>query len=258
VPTRRFHERKVVNRSTASPDFTGEFFVPGKSGSRIEADHVERYRFACGFARDKSVLDIACGVGYSAPLFVEAGAARYDGVDIREDLVEYAGRTHGGDRVRFFVGDISTFTSATAYDVIACFETVEHVEDYESALRNLHALLKPGGVLLLSSPNRRVTSPGARSVQDPPENEFHRREFTPEELVSDLRDAGFMAGEGDIYGQRQRHVPASRLLRGIYKQRLLRRLVYSVFGNPDVTTSPVVAPVTDKAPRYFIVVATKK
>jgi hypothetical protein len=45
--------------------FTGEYFIPGKSGERIEADHLERYRFACRFAKGKSVLDLACGAGYS-------------------------------------------------------------------------------------------------------------------------------------------------------------------------------------------------
>ena len=44
-------------------NFTGEYFIPGKSGERIEADHLERYRFACKYAKGKSVLDIACGVG---------------------------------------------------------------------------------------------------------------------------------------------------------------------------------------------------
>ena len=51
-------------------DFTGEFFVPGKSEERIEADHMERYHFACEFAQGKSILDIACGVGYSAPFII--------------------------------------------------------------------------------------------------------------------------------------------------------------------------------------------
>ena len=63
--------------TTETPTFTGEFFVPGKADARMEADHVERYRFACQYASGKSVLDIACGIGYSAPMYLEAGANDY-------------------------------------------------------------------------------------------------------------------------------------------------------------------------------------
>ena len=59
---------------SGKPRFTGEYFVPGASGERIEADHMERYRFASRYAGEKAVLDIACGTGYAAPLFIEAGA----------------------------------------------------------------------------------------------------------------------------------------------------------------------------------------
>jgi len=95
-----------MNNTDIAVDFTGEFFVPGKSGERIEADHMERYRFACKFGQDKSILDIACGVGYSAPLLIQAGAVSYDGVDINEKLVQYANLIYGSDCVKFFVGNI--------------------------------------------------------------------------------------------------------------------------------------------------------
>jgi SAM-dependent methyltransferase len=230
-------------------DFTGEFFVPGKSGKRIEADHIERYRFACKFAENKSILDIACGVGYSAPLFIEAGAVSYDGVDLNEKLVKYANRTYGSDRVAFLVGNICSYSSGKTYDMITCYETIEHVEDYESALRNLYALLKPGGSLFISSPNRLITSPRALNLHDEPANVFHTQEFTPQELLLKLRDSGFVAGRDDIYGQRQRPVYSNEFMRGIARV---------VFGNPDKRTSPVVTPIKDKAPRYFVIVATKK
>ena len=230
-------------------DFTGEFFVPGKSGERIEADHMERYRFACKFAQGKSILDIACGVGYSAPMLIKAGATSYDGVDLSEKLVRYANHTYGSDCVNFFVGDICTYNNGKTYDMITCYETIEHVKGYESAIRNLYNLLNQDGVLLISSPNRLITSPRALSIYDKPGNKFHSQEFTPEELLQILHNSGFVASKADIYGQRQRRV---------YSNRFMRKIVRFVFGDPKTNTSPKVTPVKDKIPRYFIIVAMKK
>jgi SAM-dependent methyltransferase len=236
-----------MNNTDITIDFTGEFLVPGKSGERIEADHMARYHFACKFAQGKSILDIACGTGYSAPLFIKAGAVKYDGVDINEKLVKYANYTYGSDCVNYHVGDICSFNNAKSYDLITCYETIEHVENYEAVIRNLYSLLNHAGVLLISSPNRPITSPRCSSLHDKPANEFHVQEFIPEEILSILNNYGFVAGPDDIYGQRQRRV---------YSNILLNRII-RVVGNPDKKASPEVTPIREKVPRYFVIVATK-
>jgi SAM-dependent methyltransferase len=229
--------------------FTGEYFIPGKSGERIEADHIERYRFACKYAKGKSILDIACGVGYSGPKFIEAGAVSYDGVDINEKLIQYAKKIYGSDLISYSVGDIITFNKNKLYDLITCYETIEHVKNYEAAIQNLHSLLKPGGMLFISSPNRIVTSPKALTINEKPSNEFHTQEFIPEELLSILNKNSFTAGRDNLYGQRQR--------KKVYRNRYCRKIIYTLFGNPDLKTSPEVKQVTDKLPRYFVILATK-
>lgn len=233
---------------TATPSFTGEFFVPGKADSRMEADHLERYRFACEHAEGKSVLDIACGIGYSAPLYLEAGATDYTGVDLNPEVLEAARSNYGSDRSTYMVGDITKFECGRQFDLISCFETIEHVPDFEGALENLHRLLKPGGRLFVSSPNRPVTSPSARSLTDKPENPFHTQEFTPAELVEQLQQFGFTTSPSQVYGQRQSQMPSNRFLKAIYKVAV---------GNPKKKASPVVAPLNSKSPRYFLIEATK-
>lgn len=237
-----------MNNTDITIDFTGEFFVPGKSGERIEADHMARYHFACKFAHGKSILDIACGTGYSAPLFIKAGAVSYDGVDINEKQIKYASNTYGTDSVNYHVGDICTFNNTKSYDMITCYETIEHVENYESVIRNLNGLLNHEGVLLISSPNRPITSPRCSSLHDKPANEYHVQEFIPEEIQSILNNNGFVTSRDDIYGQRQRRV---------YSNILLSKIIRVVLGNPDAKASPAVTPVREKVPRYFIIVATK-
>jgi 2-polyprenyl-3-methyl-5-hydroxy-6-metoxy-1,4-benzoquinol methylase len=231
-------------------NFTGEYFIPGKSGERIEADHLERYRFARKFARGKSVLDIACGVGYASQLFIEVGAVSYDGVDINEKLIQYAKNNYATELIRYSVDDICTFKIDKQFDLISCFETIEHVKNYEAAIQNLYTLLKPGGILLISSPNRLVTSPNATTLQDKPSNEFHTQEFIPKELLSILNKNGFTVDSSNIFGQRQRKT--------VYRNRYYRKILYTLFGNPDLKTSPEVTQVTEKLPRYFVIKATKK
>lgn len=230
--------------------FTGEYFIPGKSGERIEADHLERYKFACGFAKNKSVLDIACGVGYAGPMFIQSGAISYDGVDINEKLVGYANGNYASELIRYSVGDICTFKIDKQFDLITCFETIEHIRDYKTAIKNLYGLLNPNGTLIISSPNRLVTSPNCNSINDKPSNEFHTQEFIPDELLLLLSENGFSADKNNLYGQRQR--------KKIYRNRYYRKIIYAIFGNPDIKKSPEPAKVLDKIPRYFLIVATKR
>jgi len=227
--------------------FTGEYCIPGASPKRIEDDHVERYRFAAQFVSAKTVLDIACGVGYGSKLLADAGASKVDGVDISKELIEYAKRNYHAENVSFRVADICEYKVDRLYDVIACFETIEHVEDYESALSNLRSLLANAGLLLISSPNRIITSPHAKSIKDKPSNMHHVREFTIEELKSALERRGLLVNESDVFGQRgQRH----------FRNRLVRR-IYKMLRNPEERPSPAVARVSNLAPRNFVIVARK-
>lgn len=238
-----------MDSSNNKIEFSGEFFVPGKTDSRIAEDHMERYLFACQFAQDKSILDIACGMGYSSKLFIDAGAISYHGVDINKDLINLASDTYTANNIKFEVGDITTYDVDKLYDIITCFETIEHVSSYDTAISNLNSLLKPGGILLITSPNRIITSPSCINLNDIPSNKYHTQEFVPKELLAILNSHGFKADTDNLYGQRQR--------KKVYKNKYIRKMIYLIFGNMDVKTSPKVTKVTNKIPRYFLIFATK-
>jgi len=114
----------------------------------------------------------------------------------------------------------------------------------------LYDMLNPGGTLLVSSPNRPVTSPNCNTLNDKPSNEFHTQEFIPEELLLLLSENGFSVDKNNLYGQRQR--------KKVYKNRYWRKIIYTLLGNPDINTSPKVTPVKNLLPRYFVILATKK
>lgn len=80
--------------------------VPGVSRELLEREHLARYRFACEFASHRTVLDVAWGMGYSAPLFMAAGTRCYTEIDLDEDAIAAASKQYAvTDGVRFQVGD---------------------------------------------------------------------------------------------------------------------------------------------------------
>jgi SAM-dependent methyltransferase len=227
------------------PTFTGEFMVPGATERRIVDDHVERYRWAASRVAGLQVLDIACGAGYGTKMLAAAGASRVVGGDINAKALAMAQANCTEPAVEFMQADICSWAGdRRSFDVIVSFETIEHIEDYRAALVNLRRLLSPRGVLLMSSPNRPITSPDARSLSDRPTNPHHVREFTPDELASELVAARFRV-DRDIYGQRIQANLRSRLAAGVY-----RRL-----AKPHQWRSPVVSLVRTGTPRYFVLVA---
>jgi 2-polyprenyl-3-methyl-5-hydroxy-6-metoxy-1,4-benzoquinol methylase len=154
-----------------------ERFVPEKMHGLIEVEHLARYIWASNHARGRRVLDAACGVGYGSLLLHGAGAASVTGVDIAEQAIDEA-TARAGRVAQFVRGDISALPFEDAsFDLVVCFETIEHVVEQERALDELRRVLSPEGLLMVSSPNRDVYEAG---------NPHHTREYTPEELRSAL------------------------------------------------------------------------
>ncbi len=144
------------------------------SGKLIDAEHRARYHWAAQVATGKRVLDAGCGLGYGTEILSSAGAAEVVGVDLDAEAVEEARRrVNGAGDIRR--GDVQRLDfDDRSFDLVVCFETIEHVEGAPSALAEFHRVLRPGGVLLLSSPNPDAYPPG---------NEHHVREYKPGELV---------------------------------------------------------------------------
>jgi cyclopropane fatty-acyl-phospholipid synthase-like methyltransferase len=227
--------------------FTGEFFVPGQAPKRLEEDHLSRYAFASRFVEGKRVLDVACGSGYGTRELFDAGALSVDGVDLSREVVAFANDRFACDGVQYKCDSIYTYASDAPYDVIVSFETVEHVDDHMQALKNLYSLLADDGLLIISSPNRFVTSPKADSIKDKPANPYHVIEFEREEFVGALRSAGFVVRDEDVFGQR---------LQPRLQHKGLRKFYRKVF-RPHIHKDPSVQPVGNKEPRYFVLTARK-
>jgi ubiquinone/menaquinone biosynthesis C-methylase UbiE len=159
--------------------FTGERFVPGTKGE-IWIEHWHRYHFASRWVAGKRVLDVACGEGYGAALLARQ-AAHVTGVDLSAAAIEHARGTYGGiANLELACAECTRLPLPDAsIDVAVSFETLEHITAQEAFLDELARVLKPEGVLLLSSPNKLEYSE-RRGFSNP----FHVKELYREELAA--------------------------------------------------------------------------
>lgn len=161
--------------------------------------HAQRYRFAARWCQGKLVLDAGCGVGHGSLILRRSGATEVVGVDISADAVAEATRHVNLDGVRFVQADLERIAGATGVprgvDTIVNLENIEHLQHPEAFLDGVSTLLKPGGVLVTSSPNGLLT---LRDEHGRNVNRFHVKEFTREEFV-DLLAPRFR--EVALYGQ---------------------------------------------------------
>src|SRR5271157_2796787 len=160
--------------------FTGERFLPSCRGE-IAYEHWHRYAFARRFVQGKRVLDAACGEGYGTALLATVATSAV-GIDIDLATIEHARTTYGdGTRVRFVPTSCTGLPLPSAsFDVIVSFETIEHLsaEEQPDMLSEFARVLAPDGLLIISSPNKRLYS-DARDYVNP----FHLHELYRDDLA---------------------------------------------------------------------------
>jgi ubiquinone/menaquinone biosynthesis C-methylase UbiE len=161
--------------------------------------------------RGGRVLDAGCGTGDFIPDLAARGGAIF-ALDFAQEMIEKA-RAHvertGLERpVQFFASDVSNLPFETAFfDAIIAVGLVEYLADLDGALRQMHRVLKPGGILIVTVPN--ITSPFmayetlvpkckrvvkrtlAAAGLRRPERSYLQRHFSPWQFDRQLRRIGF-------------------------------------------------------------------
>jgi len=173
--------------------------------------HLARYEFAVAQMRPgERVLETGCGAGYGAHLLAQK--ARFVlGVDYSPAAIEYARGRYRDANLAFAVMNCHRLALADGqFDRIVSFEMFEHMERPLDYLRECARLLRPGGELLLSTPNRSAWEVHMRSIEA--RYEFHINMVDLRQLRRQL-SSSFRRFK--IYGQRRRGNRLYSLLRGL-------------------------------------------
>jgi SAM-dependent methyltransferase len=167
---------------------TGERVIPAAIKSKEEYLIYLRNLFPYKFAKEKIpknslILDAGCGEGYGAD-YLANNFKRIIGIDVDKNVIAHAVNKYGGKNCEFKLYDGKTipFDNET-FEAVISFQVLEHVKDDINYVSEIYRVLKKGGILLLTTPNKT----NRLKPKQRPWNRFHLREYYPTELVNLLK-----------------------------------------------------------------------
>jgi SAM-dependent methyltransferase len=192
--------------------FTGERLVADDPLFAADISrHVVAYRFAQEQVRGKVVLDAGCGDGYGTNMLAQT-AMRAVGVDRAADSITRAAQRYRHPSLTYRacaldrLGDLGE-----QFDVVCNFQVIEHLHDPKPFLEQVRRVLRPGGSLIVTTPNR----PNSFV-----ENPYHVHEYVADELAALLREIfpqvemrGVCGNEKVMAFERARGTQANKILR---------------------------------------------
>lgn len=161
--------------------FNGERLTTALTG-QTEIEHLHRYFLARTMCQDQDVLDVASGEGYGAALLAQV-ARTVVGVEIAPEAVEHAKAEYTTPNLQFIKSDARTMPLLDAsVDLVVSFETIEHFDQHDQFLTEIRRVLRAGGRLIISTPDR-----DNYSLVGTPANPFHVLEMTRAEFLELLQ-----------------------------------------------------------------------
>jgi SAM-dependent methyltransferase len=147
--------------------------------------HEVVYEFLAPLVAGQRVLEVGCGEGYGTALLARS-AARIVGVDYDAAAAAHAARSYPA--ARFARANLAALpVPSGSFDALVSLQVIEHVWNHAEFVGECRRAVRPGGRLLVSTPNRLTFSPG----RDTPLNPFHTKEFIARELTELLTGGGF-------------------------------------------------------------------
>ena len=160
-------------------EFTGERMTRA-IGGQIEFEHFHRYCMARDLCNGLDVLDVASGEGYGSAVLASL-AKSVIGVEIDNVSTEHAQVCYQSHNLKFLQGNaLELPLDDASVDAVVSFETLEHLREHLKFIVEIKRVLRPGGRLIISTPDRTIYA--AQHF-----NQFHMRELSYLEFESLLR-----------------------------------------------------------------------
>lgn len=169
--------RKIIDEEKSAPE------------ALLHERHVMAYDITLDrLSENQKVLEIGHGDGYG--LMKIAAKADIIGLDIDPRIVTFAKQKYGDQYFQHYDGSHIPFED-NRFDCVCLFQVIEHIEDDVDILREIRRVLKPGGFVIMTTPNRVLRVP----LGEKPWNIEHVREYYPEELSQIIKAAGYAKSE---------------------------------------------------------------
>lgn len=104
-----------------------------------------------GDVRDKTILDLGCGIGNFTKYFVDSGAKKVVGIDISKRALEYAKENNNSENIEYLNFDIKNLSNLDQkFDLVFSDIVFNYIEDYNKLMHDICNLLKDNGVVIFS------------------------------------------------------------------------------------------------------------
>jgi 2-polyprenyl-3-methyl-5-hydroxy-6-metoxy-1,4-benzoquinol methylase len=167
-------------------ELTGERTLPDVPAENYwYRRHLAVYEWIGARVLGRRVLDMACGEGYGSDVLARS-AASVVGVDANPEAFEHARLRYRRENLRFERGLVELYGEPASFDAVVFLQTIEHVQEPAAVLEHFRALLRPGGVVYVTTPNLLTLAPAGAAKSD---NPWHLREYRAHEFEALCRTA---------------------------------------------------------------------
>lgn len=235
MKSKNIDNQRIITEERVMPDYSDGQFI----------SHLMRYYFALQFAVNKAVLDAGCGAGYGCNLLATV-AKKVIGIDYSQEAIDYAKKHYSHSNFKFRTMNLLALDfNDDTFDLVTCFEVIEHIREDHMLLKKISHILKPNGVLVISTPNQLTDHLHMKSINT--KYLPHVNLMNPQKLKTKL---SIFFPTVKLYGQRRKARTSRYAFYGLlkkldifnlrlhlaYKKResILKRLVAEVNGVPSL------------------------
>lgn len=206
-------------------------------------EHLHRYEEVIkSLSGNEIILDIACGSGYGTHLLSDKSTGKVYGGDLSSEAVNLCKNSWNKDNLSYETMDGANLKfNDDFFDVVVSFETIEHTTGFNEMIEELKRVVKPNGIVYLSTPNIKINSPSG-VIKNP----YHIQEWDYDEFLNILR-SHFRKFKlyGQQYSRYNKKKGAAYLVETLLYKKGIRKIpnrtqnkIMSFFGQPSIYPSP--------------------